>query len=166
VSDAATRPSPAAAEPRIVSAPDPALPGWWTWDLVEPGRFNAVLGRLWLRDQPDGRVRLRMVPARAHTNLSGALHGGLIAGFADVALFATGQMRCRGDVFGGATIDLSLQYLAAGRADLPLEGVGELLRETGRMAFVRGLIVQGEADAHRVAAFSGTIRKVSAGSAA
>ena len=38
----------------------------------------------------------------------------------------------------------------------PLDAEVELLKETGRLLFMRGLVVQGET---RVAAFSGTIRK-------
>ena len=42
-----------------------------------------------------------------------------------------------------------------------MEARVELLRETGRLLFLRGLVVQGDADA-KVAAFSGTIRKPTA----
>ena len=45
----------------------------------------------------------------------------------------------------------------AARAE-PIEAQVELLKETGRLLFLRGLVVQGEA---RIAAFSATIRKPS-----
>jgi hypothetical protein len=38
----------------------------------------------------------------------------------------------------------------------PLEAEVELLKETGRLLFMRGIVSQGES---RIAAFSGTIRK-------
>ena len=40
-----------------------------------------------------------------------------------------------------------------------LDAVVEVLRETGRLMFLRGQVVQGEDDDHIVAAFSGLIRK-------
>ena len=42
-----------------------------------------------------------------------------------------------------------------------MEARVELLRETGRLLFLRGLVVQGD-DAEVMAEFSGTIRKPSA----
>jgi len=56
------------------------------------------------------------------------------------------------------TLDLAVQFIGAGSLDAPIEAEVELLRETGRLIFLRGLIVQGEA---RVASFSGTVRKFS-----
>ena len=37
----------------------------------------------------------------------------------------------------------------------------EAARETGRLIFLRGLVVQGEGDEHIVLTFAGTIRKAS-----
>jgi acyl-coenzyme A thioesterase PaaI-like protein len=54
------------------------------------------------------------------------------------------------------TLDLSVQFIGAGLVDEPLDAEVELLKETGRLLFMRGLVLQGET---RVAAFSGTIRK-------
>jgi acyl-coenzyme A thioesterase PaaI-like protein len=54
------------------------------------------------------------------------------------------------------TLDLSVQFIGAGVIGAPLEAEVELLKETGRLLFMRGIVSQGES---RVAAFSGTIRK-------
>jgi hypothetical protein len=43
--------------------------------------------------------------------------------------------------------------------DAPLDGLVSILRETGRMIFVQGKIVQGDST---VAGFSGIIRKIAA----
>jgi hypothetical protein len=53
---------------------------------------------------------------------------------------------------------LSVQFMGAGAVDEPMDAEVELLKETGRLLFLRGLVLQGE---RRVAAFSGTIRKPS-----
>ena len=56
------------------------------------------------------------------------------------------------------TLDLCTQFIGAGRIDEPLDAVVELLRETGRLLFLRGLIVQGD---ETIASFTATIRKPS-----
>jgi acyl-coenzyme A thioesterase PaaI-like protein len=56
------------------------------------------------------------------------------------------------------TLDLSVQFIGAGVVGEPMDAEVELLKETGRLLFMRGLVLQGET---RVAAFSGTIRKPS-----
>ncbi len=136
---------------------DPALPGWKRWVMNDSTRFNALLGPLWVRVEQD-RARVRMVPERRHSNLGDNIHGGALLGFMDVALFAA----ARGFGVLGAgravTLDLSAQFIGAGRIDAPLDAEIELLRETGRLLFLRGLVVQGEA---RIASFSGTVRKLS-----
>ena len=58
------------------------------------------------------------------------------------------------------TLDLSVQFIGAGKSGVVLEAEVELLRETRRLLFLRGLVVQG---ADKIAAFSGTIRKSTAG---
>lgn len=134
---------------------DPANPGWKLWRAVDPSRFNSQLGQLSVKLDGD-LARVRMTPERRHSNLRDHVHGGALLGFVDVAMFAA----CRG--FGvlsagaAVTLDLSTQFIGGGRIGEPIEAQVELLRETGRMLFVRGLVVQGE---ERIAAFSGTLRK-------
>ena len=77
-------------------------------------------------------------------------------GFIDVALF--GASRVFGLIEAGTavTLDLSVQFIGAGKTGVMMEAEVELLRETRRLLFLRGLVVQ---DEETVAAFSGTIRK-------
>ena len=49
--------------------------------------------------------------------------------------------------------------IGAGRVGMPLDAVCEVLRETRRLVFQRGIVEQ---DGHMVAAFNGTVRKASA----
>ena len=139
----------------------PDHPGWRRWQFSDPTRFNQQMGPMMFRvDGPEGdRVaRVRWTPEHRHSNLSDNVHGGALLGFIDVALFAAS--RGFGLITAGTavTLDLNTQFLAAGRIGTPLEAQVELLRETGRLLFLRGLVVQGEDEA-RIAAFSGTIRK-------
>ena len=62
-------------------------------------------------------------------------------------------------VAGGAqTLDLSTQFIAGARYDQPIEAHVELLRETGRFLFMRGLVKQDETV---IASFTATVRKPS-----
>ena len=46
-------------------------------------------------------------------------------------------------------------------AGVRLDAVVEIVRETGRLIFLRGLVLQGADDSHLVASFTGTVRKPS-----
>ncbi|MFY7837959.1 MAG: PaaI family thioesterase [Novosphingobium sp.] len=136
-------------------------PGWFTWNLTDETRFNAqTMGRMLTRveDGADGvrRARLRMFPERRHSNLLDAVHGGVTLALIDIALFATMRTLLSGDAAGSVTLDLSTQFIGAGRIGEPLDAVTEVLRETGRLVFLRGLVMQAD---DTIAAFNGTIRK-------
>ncbi|URW75756.1 PaaI family thioesterase [Sphingomonas donggukensis] len=141
--------------PLFTYVDDPDNPGWKLWQATDPTRFNTMLGALSVRVD-GGIARVRMTPEHRHSNLRDHVHGGALLGFIDVAMFAA----CRG--FGvltagaAVTLDLSTQFIGGAEIGRPIEAQVELLRETGRMLFVRGLVVQ---DDTKVAAFSGTLRK-------
>jgi uncharacterized protein (TIGR00369 family) len=137
---------------------DPDAPGWKLWQFRDRTRFNAFLEPLHVRVD-DGIARVRMLPRHEHSNMRGDVHGGALLGLMDVALFA-GARGLGVLVAGGAvTLDLSAQFIGGGRIGLPLEARIELLRETSRMIFLRGLIVQEASPV--IASFTGTLRKSS-----
>ena len=145
--------------PAFVSEPDPEHPGWLTWQLRDERRYNGqILGKLLLRAGDKDKAWVRMFPELRHSNYSNNLHGGTVLGFIDVALFGAARMFGMIDAGPAVTVDLSVQFIGPGLIDTPLDADVELLRETGRLLFLRGLVVQGD---DRVAAFSGTIRKPS-----
>ena len=138
-------------------------PGWYTWDMADQDRFNShTMGRLLVQreDLPGGgpAVRLRMFPERRHSNLLDAVHGAITLGLIDISLFACMRHALNGDAAGSVTLDLSTQFIGAGRIAQPLDAVVEVLRETRRLVFLRGTVVQED---HLVAAFNGTVRKPS-----
>ncbi|EGD58943.1 phenylacetic acid degradation-related protein [Novosphingobium nitrogenifigens DSM 19370] len=131
--------------------------------MADQTRFNAqVMGRMLVRKEetPAGTpaVRLRMLPERRHSNLLDAVHGGVTLALIDIALFAGMRLILDGDAAGSVTLDLSTQFIGAGRVGEPLDAVSEVLRETKRLVFVRGIVEQ---EGHLVAAFHGTVRKPS-----
>jgi acyl-coenzyme A thioesterase PaaI-like protein len=144
--------------PLIRHEPDPDHPGWWTWDLpTGDDRFNATLGKLLVRGEGEGRSRCRMFPDVGQSNLGNIVHGGAILTFIDMAMFAGGY--AAGATLGpSVTLDLSAQFLSAAKLGLPLDCSVELLRESKRLAVMRGLVEQ---QGELVASWSGTLRKLS-----
>jgi uncharacterized protein (TIGR00369 family) len=137
---------------------DPDNPGWHRWRLSDATRYNEFLGPLLVR-RNGNHAHVRMTPVHKHSNLSGAVHGGTILGFIDVALFAASRVFGLIEAGTAVTLDLSVQFIGAGRTGQIMEADVELLRETGRLLFLRGLVTQ---DDDKIAAFSGTIRKPTA----
>lgn len=147
---------------KIRHAPDPAHPGWHTWNLADDTRFNAqTMGHMLVRKDGDALCRVRMFPERRHTNLLDMVHGAITLALVDVALFASMRILLDGDAAGAVTLELSSQFIGAGRPGVPLDALVEVMRETKRLVFLRGTVVQGDGDEHLVASFSGIVRKPS-----
>jgi acyl-coenzyme A thioesterase PaaI-like protein len=144
---------------RFTCEPDPDHPGWLRWDVTDRTRYNHVfIGPMRLRREGGTLCRVRMDIAARHTNAGEVIHGGTTLGFADVSMFGALYVLTGTDPIGSVTVDMTMQFVGAGSARRPLDSVVELLRETRRLAFLRGTMVQGE---RIVAAFSGTVRKPS-----
>ncbi len=138
--------------------PAPDHPGWHEWRV--PGAFNReVVGLLLVRDEGDGTARTRIFPAGPMANVHGAIHGGIISAFADASLFAGPGVLTGQDLAASVTVELSVQFIGVGSMAEPLDGLVSILRETGRMIFCHGRIVQGE---NAIAGFSGIVRKIAA----
>jgi len=93
---------------------------------------------------------------RKHSNLQDMIHGGTTLALIDVSMFAGMRTLTDNEAARAVTLELSTQFIGAGRMDEPLDAVVEVLKETRRMVFMRGHIEQGE---HLVAAYSGLVRK-------
>ena len=136
--------------------PDPENPGWYHWNLKDDTLFNgAVMGRLITRKEGD-KCRLRMFPERKHENLQGIIHGAITLSLIDISLFTTMHVVGSGNAAPSVTLELSTQFIGGGDPKRPLDAVTEIMRETGKLVFVRGEVVQED---DTVAAYSGIIRK-------
>ena len=143
--------------PLFISEPADDYPGWHSWALRDDTRFNgAILGRLLLRQESEGKAWVRMFPEHRHSNFADNIHGGTLLGFIDVALFGASHRMGILPPAPSVTLDLSVQFIGAGKINIPLDAEVELLKETGRLLFLRGLVVQ---NGNSVASFSGTVRK-------
>jgi uncharacterized protein (TIGR00369 family) len=141
--------------PLIRHEPDAENPGWWTWDLPDGERYNATLGKLLVRADGPGRACCRMFPDLSHSNLGNVVHGGAILTFIDMAFFSGGHMAGVSNI-NAVTLDCAVQFISAAQLGTPLDARIELLRETGSLAFFRGLVEQEE---RIIASFTGTLRK-------
>ena len=136
--------------------PDPENPGWRHWNLKDETLFNgAVMGKLITRVEGD-KSRLRMFPERKHENLQGIIHGAVTLGLIDISLFTTMHTIGSGNAGPSVTLELSTQFTGGGDPGKPLDAVTEIMRETGKLVFVRGTVEQ---DDSIVASYSGIVRK-------
>ena len=136
----------------------PDQPGWYTWDMADSTRFNAqVMGPMIVRQEGE-KCRLRMMPEHRHSNLQDMIHGAVTLSLIDISLFAGMHVLRQSEAGMAVTLELSTQFIGAGRMDRPLDSVVEVMRETGRLMFMRGEVMQED---HLVAAFSGLVRKAS-----
>ena len=143
----------------FVHVPDPDHPGWYSWNLADSTRFQStVMGPMLVRPEGNHSARLRLFPKIHHTNARGSVHGGIIMSLLDMALFATFATVLKGDAARAVTLDVATQFIGAGTVNGPMDAVTEVLRETGRLAFLRGIIEQ---EGALVASYSATIRKPS-----
>jgi acyl-coenzyme A thioesterase PaaI-like protein len=138
--------------------PDPDNPGWRHWNLKDPTLFNgAVMGKLITRVDEDGKARLRMFPERRHENLQGIIHGAVTLALIDISLFVTMHTIGTGNAGPSVTLELSTQFVGGGDPARPMDAVTEIVRETGKLVFVRGMVEQ---EGDLVASFSGIVRKM------
>jgi acyl-coenzyme A thioesterase PaaI-like protein len=129
----------------------------WTWRNVGKfDRFDDQFNGLTIRCEDSGQVRIRCIPGTDKLNLNEVIHGAYLLALADHALFITPMALGRTGVLGGSTIEVSAHYYAPASVEFPVDIVAEVMRETGRMVFVRGTLEQ---DGTAVAGFSGTIQK-------
>lgn len=136
--------------------PSDEHPGWYTWNIVDETRFNhAVMGPMLLRVEGE-TCRVRMTAERRHTNLQDMIHGGTTLSLIDISMFAAMRTLTDNEGARAVTLELSTQFIGAGRADIPLDSVVEVLKETRRTVFMRGRVEQGDT---LIAAFSGLVRK-------
>ncbi len=131
------------------------LAGWSRWHREADGRFASLLGDLYFRETPDKGVECRMETDRRHSNGLGYLHGGFIMSFIDMAMFSFIFRQLENS--GAVTLSCATDFLSPGIVGKPIYATGEILKETGKMLFVRGLVTQ---DGVNTASFTATMRKI------
>lgn len=130
--------------------------GWTRWRGHHRGRFTDLIGAHYIRVGEDGAVECAMPAEEKHLNGLGYLHGGFLMAFVDLVMFAIARPRLSATV-RAVTLSCDTHFLGSGVAGKNIHGSGEILRETGKMLFIRGLLTQ---EGNSVCAFTGTLRKV------
>ena len=131
---------------------DERLVGWETWEGHDP--FEDYCGPMYFRNF-EGEYKCRLLLGPQHMNGQGNVHGGVLMTFADYALFFIPRKELEG--IGAVTVSFNCDFMGpAGVGDM-LEATGEVIHETGRLLFVRGLVKRGD---DNLLNFSGLLRKV------
>jgi uncharacterized protein (TIGR00369 family) len=140
-------------------APDPAHPGWLRRAATETGYFADLFDAMAIRLDDDCHVRCRFETSRRHANPLGFLHGGFIMAAVDQSLFMIAAARQAVGPHGAVTLECKTDFISPGQVGAETDVVGEVLRESRRLVFLRGLVEQG---GQVIASFSGTMSKISA----
>lgn len=135
---------------------DPDNPGWLVTRIANTGRFMDIYGDVRVRIESDRVARIRLQVEERHRNIKDGAHGGYLMAAVDQALFVGPAQLGIDGALGGSTLDVSTQFLAPVAIGEPIDIVTEVLRVTGRMIFLRGLIEQNGVNA---VSFSATVRK-------
>lgn len=98
---------------------------------------------IWAR-RSDTAFQLGLYLAEAHTNSRGLAHGGLISALADNAMGLTCWLH-RPESGGLVTVNLSVDFMGAGRIGQWLEIRPEMIRTGQTLAFARALILADDA---------------------
>ena len=151
MSDSSTGPRRA-----YTQSPDPDDPDWMLLHPVRADGFVSIFGLIRVRAEGATRARCRVNAEDRHLNILGSVHGGFALAFIDQILFLGPHALGIKGSLGGMTLDVSTQFFGPLRAGAPIDAVVDVLRETGRLIFLRGLLEQ---DGQAAVAFSGTIRK-------
>lgn len=131
--------------------------GWFVWkEPVADTFLNSCIGPAYSRPDGEGRAIVMLESRRTHQNRMGAFHGGFLAAFADHAYFSAIAAMGRPEQADAVTVDLTMQFLGQAKAGAPLRADVEMLKETGRLFFMRMSISH---EGQLVAASTATIRK-------
>lgn len=112
--------------------------------LALEGEFVVKNGEIFWRPEEDG-ISFGTRIGERHCNLLGTCHGGWIATYLDIVLPLTGRFTIPDfEERAMLTMNLSVDYLDAARSGDWLEGRASVLKRTGRMLFVQGMLQVGD----------------------
>ncbi len=129
------------------------------------GPFIKANGPIYIRHNNAGAVlgfRIR----ESHCNPVGICHGGWLASMADMVLPVSGGAAGSLDGIFLMTISMSLDFFGQAALGAWVEGHGEMLRRTRRMAFMRAILSVDDAPILRASGIYRLVPKPVAGGAA
>jgi len=137
------------------------LSTYQTFDPPDP--FEDHVGPFYFKIEGDARQANTVhcvLPTHAnHANYAGGVHGGTILTLADYTLCLVAGRAADGgtNTSFAMTVNLSCEFLEAAKVGPPIEGRGEPLQVTGRLAFARGTLTQ---EGRTIALYSGVCRHI------
>jgi uncharacterized protein (TIGR00369 family) len=114
---------------------DPAAAGW---EKVQAHNFGELVGPIWRRGDP----LFGFVATEKHANHIHIVHGGMLATFADQSMGMTAMRATGGKTH--ATIELTMQYIAAVKIGEFVESHCEVVRITRSIIFMRSILKVGD----------------------
>ena len=126
-----------------------------SWNRFEGDPFEAVNGPFYYRKRNDGSIQCAFRAEKKHMNIHGAMHGGCMMTFADFALFSIAFETLQGQ--RAVTISLNSEFVAAAFEGDYIEATGEVIKSTGSLIFVRGVITT---NGKPMFNFSGILKKI------
>ena len=114
------------------------LDGYSIYDPVDPVENHA--GPFHWRQRDDGANHFVMSAQSRHCNRHGIVHGGLMMTMIDLTMVVAAKQN-RDEML--VTVSLNSEFVDSGRSGELIEGIGELVRRTRSLAFVRGRIFTG-----------------------
>ena len=136
----------------------PGVGEWEGWELLRgQDPFEDLAGPFYVRPEPDGTWRTGLRVEHKHMNGYGGMHGGCLMTMADFALFLIAREQLRDHE--SVTVSLHGDFVGPGRLGDLVEAVGDVVRETRTMIFMRGLITR---NGDPLLSFSGVVKKLGA----
>jgi len=89
--------------------PDRDEPGWYRWTPEASSSFAGLYGLVRVLPKGPGRARVKITPDTHLNSSTGAIHGGAIAGYVDIAIFA-------GSVGSGVSMPDGARYSSVSRS--------------------------------------------------
>jgi acyl-coenzyme A thioesterase 13 len=131
-----------------------AFKGWSTWGN-ESDPFETLTGPYFMKADGKGGYVCAFMPDAKNCNGMGNIHGGALMTFADFALFAHAHDHMNGQPC--VTVQFESQFVGAAKPFQTIESIGEVVRVTKSMIFVRGLMSQA---GRPVLSYSGMMKRI------
>ncbi|MFT7405184.1 PaaI family thioesterase [Zhongshania sp.] len=137
--------------------PDIESSDWMAMPMPEGDSFDSLLDPYQFRKVAAGKAEALFETNTHSQNGQNGLHGGLLAARAEQVLYLPLYVNRSVALRRVVTIDMTLQYVAGGNVGLPILAEIELIQETGRMGFIRGVLKQ---EGRVLTSFTATLRKL------
>ncbi len=122
----------------MTNASPAPLDGYAIYDPADP--YENLAGPFHWRQRKDGAHHFVLKAHARHCNRFNIVHGGLMMTMIDLTMVVAAKKNPEEML---VTVSLNTEFVDSGREGDLIEGIGELVRRTGSLAFVRGRLFTG-----------------------